>query len=111
MAQAAQKLVQRLTTRGPQLLSGERRAAALCHRGTGREVRLCFSAGSVSCAAGEGRRAWAGAGAGRGARSVVAVVSRARCLPPALTLPAPPFIPSSCCGVLEASPGHVLVLC
>lgn len=109
MAQAAQKLVQRLTTRGPQLLSGERRAAALCHRGTGREVRLCFSAGSVSCAAGEGRRAWAGAG--RGARSVVAVVSRARCLPPALTLPAPPFIPSSCCGVLEASPGHVLVLC
>lgn len=109
MAQAAQKLVQRLTTRGPQLLSGERRAAALCHRGTGREVRLWFSAGSVSCAAGEGRRAWAGAG--WGARSVVAVVSRARCLPPALTLPAPPFIPSSCCGVLEASPGHVLVLC
>ena len=54
MAQAAQKLVQRLSTRGPQLLSGERRAAALRRRGTGREVRPRLS---VRCDGGEGRRA------------------------------------------------------
>lgn len=79
MAQAAQRLGQRLAARGPQLLSGETGRERGGTEGTGRD--------------------WGGPGENRGGGRE-----------PSLTPPVLPRPPPSCRGVLQASPGHVLVL-
>lgn len=79
MAQAAQRLGQRLAARGPQLLSGETGRERGGTEGTGRD--------------------WGGPGENWGGGRE-----------PSLTPPVLPRPPPSCRGVLQASPGHVLVL-